>query len=618
MDNTRRDDIDAVFRKVERCTSVGATISALEQLASSSLHADDDLLSWPVLKLHAPQWWRSAGEGRLDALFGYPNVLSLPGTRMLAGLGLLLPGTTRAQRGALAATMCGTAYGMQTQMRYGLDGSDHMAFLNFASSALEKLFPDNARAREAVVVFLAAQACLSYFTSGAAKLASPVWRDGTAIPGIFRTATYGDRFFYELVRDRPWLAKTVAWSTIAGELAFPLALVAPKPVARGLLATGTAFHLGNAKFMGLNRFVWSFCATYPAVAHVSRALGPRKEAPAKKPLNGATWRGGSVRTAPRAASLLVGAGAAAVAGAAVYRRVRSGRARAVAVPGELVTVGGRDVHVVARTGGSGPTVVFENGMACPATGWSWVWEGMEPGTRYVAYDRPGTGWSAPAKGPQDAERASAGLRELLARLGAEPPYVLVGQSVGGLLIRSFARRHPELVGGLVFVDASHPDQLARSAGQRRTLPWLRQRMTSTWLRAELGMLPEPQRLGPFSSLPAPLAAQTVERMKAPASWRAARREMSQWPRSWSADAAKLTDAGGRPVAVLTASGTVERDPVHADLQAELAALSHESRHDLVPGATHESLVMDPQHAPHVADAIAWTRKRAAVGEGSLR
>ncbi|WP_432584945.1 alpha/beta fold hydrolase [Streptomyces sp. HD1123-B1] len=612
MHDEERDAVDAVFRKVELLTSIGQVIGSLEQLATSAQFADSGLFSWRVGKLRMSQAWPGAGD-RLDKIFGYPNVMGLVHTRGLAGLGLLLPDASRTRRGVLAATMCATAYGLQTRTRYGFDGSDHFAFVNYACAALEKAFPHDERAREAVVAFLAAQACLSYVTSGAAKLISPVWRDGSAIPRIFRTTTYGDSSFYRMVRDRPWLAKAVAWSTIAGELAFPLALVAPKPVARGILAAGAAFHLGNARFMGLNRFVWSFGATYPAVAHVSRALGPgsgaasrspRRPVPLKSPV-GAPTRPGVVRNA-----VLAGAGAAVLAGATAYRAAVRRRARMRAsAPGELVRVYGHEVHALANTGGVGPTVVFENGMACPATEWGWVLGKLGPGTSYVAYDRPGIGWSAAAPVPRDADWSSARLGALLSALGARPPFLLVGHSVGGVLIRCFARRHPELVAGLVFVDSSHPDQLRRSTGQRKTLPWVRQQVTTSWLRAVAGVPRRSQEYRPFGSLPDDMAEATEKCVEAPGTWWATRQEMHHWQHSWSPDAARLS-AVSRPVAVLTAEETVRADPAHEGLQRELAALSTVSRHDIVPEAGHNALVMAPEHAPAVVESIEWVRAHA--------
>ena len=48
--------------------------------------------------------------------------------------------------------------------------------------------------------------------------------------------------------------------------------------------------------------------------------------------------------------------------------------------------------------------------------------------------------------------------ELLLRLGeVKPPYVVIGQSIGGLFVRDFQRRFPEQVAGMVLVDPTHED-----------------------------------------------------------------------------------------------------------------------------------------------------------------
>lgn len=607
-----RDELDAVFRKVELFTSVGATIGALEQLASSRTLADDGLFGWPVMRLRAPMWWRRAGMERLEKVFGYPNVVGLVTTRALAGLGLTLPGATRAQRGVLAGTMCATAHGLHTRMAgYGLDGSDHLTFVNYAVSAAEKAFGNDPRAREALARFLAAQVCLAYFTSGAAKLVSPVWRDGTAIPEIFRTSMFGDDRFYQAVRERPWLAKSVAWTTILGEMAFPLVLVAPRPVARSILASGGLFHLANARFMGLNRFIWSYCSTYPALAHVSRSLGSSTRTATPAPHAAHPRLPVPLTPGARRGALAAGAGLAVLAGAAArrVRRTRDARLRS-SMPGRLVRVGGRNVHALARTQGAGPTVVFENGLAAPATQWGWVAGGLRTDTPFLAYDRPGTGWSDTARGRQEAGALSSDLLALLRELGLEPPYVLVGHSVGGLLVRCFARRHPELVCGLVLADSSHPEQFRRSPRQREALPWIKQRMTTSYLQAQTGLLKHSDRMDKIATLPPQDAAATRGSLRHPRVWRTALRELELSQRSWSPDAALPHPDPAMPVAVLTAGETVRSDPAHTELQGELGALTDVSRQDLVDEAGHESLVLAAPHAKHVVESIEWVRAQS--------
>lgn len=262
------DDIDRAFSRVERLTAVGSTIGALEQLVQRHKYDDKGLFSWPVNRTRLPGW-RRAHYKHIDKVLAYPRVVNVMRARFVSGLGLLAGGSRRT-RAVWLAGMTGTGGALNLRSNYGLDGSDHFAFINYAVSMLEKLFPNDRRAREYALAFIAFQSCLSYFTSGSVKLTSSVWRSGEALPGIFRTQTYGDRFFYDLLKDRPQLTKLLAWSVMIAEASFPLVLLMPKPIARLFFLSGMAFHVSNAKFMGLNRFFWSFVATYPAVSYFTR------------------------------------------------------------------------------------------------------------------------------------------------------------------------------------------------------------------------------------------------------------------------------------------------------------------------------------------------------------
>ena len=109
------------------------------------------------------------------------------------------------------------------------------------------------------------------------------------------------------------------------------------------------------------------------------------------------------------------------------------------------------LHVVQM--GSGPiTVIFEAGFASDLTVWRRVAPDIAKRAQVLAYSRAGTGKSPARAQPQSIAQSTADLAALLARVNARPPYILVGHSYGGFLIRHFAAAYPAQVAGLVFVD----------------------------------------------------------------------------------------------------------------------------------------------------------------------
>ena len=270
MVSTRADETDRVFDRMERITAVGTALSALESLSRPDLLRSAGLFSWDVARTRSPSW----GHGPLGAVmrvFDYPAVTGIHAGR-LAAASTLLAGSSRRRRALCLAGLAGSTWALGIRSNYSADGSDHMAILTYIAGVVEKAFGDDERVREACLWFVAAEACLSYTTAGLAKLASPVWRNGQAMTGIFRTRTYGHEWSAAMLRRYPMLARVGGWSVIAAESLFPLVLVLPAEYAWPLLVLGLVFHVGNAHLMGLNRFVWAFSGTYPAVVRVARHL----------------------------------------------------------------------------------------------------------------------------------------------------------------------------------------------------------------------------------------------------------------------------------------------------------------------------------------------------------
>src|SRR5574341_383824 len=99
-----------------------------------------------------------------------------------------------------------------------------------------------------------------------------------------------------------------------------------------------------------------------------------------------------------------------------------------------------------------PVSVFESGGSAPLETWDRVFSALAASAPAVAYDRSGTGQSEWDSLPPTPERIVARLQRLLTSLGAAPPYVLVGHSWGGALIRYFAGAYPTAVAAMVYID----------------------------------------------------------------------------------------------------------------------------------------------------------------------
>jgi pimeloyl-ACP methyl ester carboxylesterase len=127
---------------------------------------------------------------------------------------------------------------------------------------------------------------------------------------------------------------------------------------------------------------------------------------------------------------------------------------------DFVDVGGRKLALRCQGEGT-PTVILEAGLTAGALTWEAVQSEVAEFTRVCSYDRANLGQSDPAEGPRTAQDAADDLTALVTNAHLSAPYILVGASFGGHIIRLFAAQHPGEVAGIVLVDASHEDQEER-------------------------------------------------------------------------------------------------------------------------------------------------------------
>jgi pimeloyl-ACP methyl ester carboxylesterase len=150
----------------------------------------------------------------------------------------------------------------------------------------------------------------------------------------------------------------------------------------------------------------------------------------------------------------IACGAAAAAG-------QASDAPPLPAPGRLVDVGGWRLHLncTGEAKPDQPRVILESGVGDFSVEWSLVQPGVAGFARVCSYDRAGDGWSELGPHPRTFHQIVYELHTLLANAGERPPYVLVGHSYGGWLVRLYQTTYPTEVAGMVLVEAGADNPL---------------------------------------------------------------------------------------------------------------------------------------------------------------
>jgi pimeloyl-ACP methyl ester carboxylesterase len=274
------------------------------------------------------------------------------------------------------------------------------------------------------------------------------------------------------------------------------------------------------------------------------------------------------------------------------------------VLGQLVDIGGRKIQIDCRGQGS-PTVVLETGMdILGSLSWAAVHDEIAQTTRVCAYSRAGILWSDPNTATVDINSIAQDLHEALIKSGETGPWVMVGHSAGGPSTMIFTSMYESEVAGLVFVDASHPDQIEPmqkiGISLDPTPPML---ILLSEVLARIGVVRLMLMAMPEgNTIPnAPPLVNQVLGAYLP-------QNVGPFLKGLQSNDAEITAAGNfrnlgdRPLVVLTgtqkssseelqAAGMsqaqeIERQTLWNQFQADLATWSTHSRHEIVPDASH--------------------------------
>jgi pimeloyl-ACP methyl ester carboxylesterase len=307
---------------------------------------------------------------------------------------------------------------------------------------------------------------------------------------------------------------------------------------------------------------------------------------------------------------LIAAAAALVVAGVVYQLVGAARGRRrFRPPGVLVDVGGHRLHAVCRGSGR-PLVLLESGIAASSLSWSAVQPAIASFTRACAYDRAGLAWSDPPSSPRSFARIVDELTFVLDRIVPGERVILVGHSFGCFIVRAYAARRPDRIGGLVLVDPAVEWLQEPTSRRARLLRGGRQLARLGALLARLGVVRvclalltggAPGAPRHFVRVFGPTAARTLERLvgevrKLPADVHPVVQALWCQPKCFHAmadyllalerDRSEIAAFETAPDIPVTVISSGDQPPEHIAAQRTLAETSDRGRHITAARSAH--------------------------------
>lgn len=276
-------------------------------------------------------------------------------------------------------------------------------------------------------------------------------------------------------------------------------------------------------------------------------------------------------------------------------------------PGDLIDIGGYRLHIYCLGKGS-PSVILEAGLGNPGLAWALVQPAIAKQTRVCIYDRAGLGWSEPSPRERTAKVMVYELHVLLQNAHIEGPYILVGHSFGGLLIRMYAHTYPDEVEGLVLVDSYRYTQMEKYPkvhGKGNVLIPLSLEALTLWVASGIPALdPSLMPALDLGKLP-PEARRTYQALAAadPKSAKEAQKELASLEESSQEEkGVNVTSFGNLPLIVLVHGYLEPRllDPIGSEHHREYESFWLEDQKELASLSSQGQLLIAAKSGHYIA------------------
>lgn len=252
----------------------------------------------------------------------------------------------------------------------------------------------------------------------------------------------------------------------------------------------------------------------------------------------------------------------------------------------------------------GYPIVLEAGIGGTSADWAWLQAELSQEFQVIAYDRPGLGLSDESTLTRDGLSLAKNLDVALRQMQVKPPYILVGHSYGGLLVRLYRELHPEKVVGILLIDPSHPhqDQRLPEYDVKATNAFYQKIRRAAYF-SNFGV-PGLARLPSFGNgLPRLEQEEENEFFHNPKHLYAVAKEVDAIVQT-NEQSEKLASLGDLPLGIVSA--TEPRQPevkAFQELHEEYARLSGKSFHVFVEGASHASILWEKRFASTLTEHL---------------
>lgn len=281
----------------------------------------------------------------------------------------------------------------------------------------------------------------------------------------------------------------------------------------------------------------------------------------------------------------------------IFERISRNDTKKITPDGNFAEIDNHRLHYYKK-GNGGPTVVFETAFD-PAGHLQWYHIQQQLPVSYTSfsYDRSGILWSERGENPKSGKKMAEELHLLLEKSNVPKPYILVGHSFGGTLVRFFVNQYPQDVAGIILVDSQCPDDKKYLSPElfemvNQGLPGGFLKFANTFGLARLmfkGMFPAEKQYKYQNSIMPALLYKSADAVL----------EEQDHMSSIKKEAAKIKSFGTIPLLILTASDPKRYDSSIKDeelkleminawdkMQKDFLLLSTDSKQILAPNSGH--------------------------------